>query len=85
MIIVSILPFATVNPYAPHTSTTAVIIFASLAGGLDTIAVSFAFSILHIVEVRVVSSPYLRAKGVERMLTRSPSTWGLLVVSTRQY
>ena len=31
---------------------------------------------LHIVDVRGVSSPSLTAKVVERMLTRSASTWG---------
>ena len=64
-----------------HTSTTAVIIFARLAGDLDTIATSSAYSMLHIVDVRGVSSQSLRAKGVERMLTRSASTWG----STRSF
>ena len=40
MTIVSVFLSATVSPYAPHTSTTAVIIFARLAGDLDTIATS---------------------------------------------
>ena len=76
MTIVSVFLSATVCPYAPHTSTTAVIIFARLAGDLETIAASSAYSMLHIVDVRRVSSPSLTAKVVELMLTRSASTWG---------
>ena len=85
MSVVSVFLCATVNPYAPHTSTTAVIIFARLAGDLDTIAAPSAYSMLHIVDVLGVSSPSLAVKVVERMLTRSASTRGLLGVSPRQY
>ena len=76
MTIVSVFLSTTVSSYATHTSTTAVIIFARLAGDLHTIAASSAYSMFHIVDVRGVSSPSLTAKGVERMLTRSASTWG---------
>ena len=61
MTIASVFISATVSPYAPHT-TTAVIIFARLAGDLDTIAASSAYSMLHIVDLRGVSSPFLTAK-----------------------
>ena len=56
MIIVSVFLSATVSLYAPHASTTAVIIFARLAGDLDTITTSSAYSMFHIVDVRGVSS-----------------------------
>ena len=85
MIIVSVFLSTKVSPYAPHLSTTAVIIFARLAGDLDTTAASSTYSMFHIVDVRGVSSPFLTAKRVERMLTRSASTWGLLEFSPRQY
>ena len=76
MIIVPVSLSTTVNTYAPHTSTTAVIIFARLAGDVDMIAASSSYSMFHIVDVRGVSSLALTAKAVERMLTRSASTWG---------
>ena len=44
MTIISVFISATVSPYAPHTFTTAVIIFARLAGDLDAIAASSAYS-----------------------------------------
>ena len=52
MVIVSVFLSATVNSYTPHTPTTAVIIFARLAGDVDTVAASSAYSMFHIVDVR---------------------------------
>ena len=82
MTIVSVFLFATVSPCAPHNSTSAVIIFARLAGDLDTIAASSAYSMLHIVDLRGVSSTSLTAKGVDRLRRGSVRSLSSAVLRT---